>query len=91
MSRTSQGAVLNMSKMREILRLHELSYSQCEIAHLRRAVAKGPAIPNSTIPLEKTSHGRPHLGLKPQAHSENPLKRVEPIVDYVDYAVCNRL
>lgn len=53
MSRTSQGAVLNMSKMREILRLHELSYSQCEIArsccvarstvqdYLRRAAAKG--------------------------------------------------
>ena len=52
MSRTSQGAVLNMSKMREILRLHELSYSQCEIArsccvarstvqdYLRRAAAK---------------------------------------------------
>jgi hypothetical protein len=42
-----------------------------------------PAIPNSKIFLEKTSHGLPHLGLKPQAHSENPFQRVEPIADYV--------
>jgi transposase len=53
MVRTRQGAQLDMSKMREILRLHELSYSQCEIArscrvarstvqdYLRRATAKG--------------------------------------------------
>jgi transposase len=53
MLRTRQGAQLDMSKMREILRLHELSYSQCEIArscrvarstvqdYLRRAAAKG--------------------------------------------------
>lgn len=53
MVRTRQGAQLDMSKMREILRLHELSYSQCEIArscrvarstvqdYLRRAAAKG--------------------------------------------------
>jgi transposase len=53
MGQTNQGAQLSMEKMREILRLHELSYSQCEIArscrvarstvqdYLRRAAAKG--------------------------------------------------
>jgi transposase len=48
-----QGAQTKMEKLREILRLHELSYSQCEIArscrvarstvqdYVRRAEAKG--------------------------------------------------
>jgi hypothetical protein len=39
------------------------------------------AIPNSTILPEKTSHRLLHLGLKPQAHSENPFQRVELIVN----------
>jgi hypothetical protein len=46
------------------------------------------AISNSTILPEKTSYRLPHLGLKPQAHNENPLKRVELIVNC---AVPNRL
>lgn len=53
MKQRRQGAQMKMEKLREILRLHELSYSQCEIArscrvsratvqdYLRRAAAKG--------------------------------------------------
>jgi hypothetical protein len=53
MKQHRQGAQMDMEKLREILRLHELSYSQCEIArscrvaratvqdYLRRAAAKG--------------------------------------------------
>jgi transposase len=53
MKQHRQGVQMDMEKLREILRLHELSYSQCEIArscrvaratvqdYLRRAAAKG--------------------------------------------------
>jgi transposase len=53
MKQRRQGAQIRMEKFREILRLHEMSYSQCEIArscrvarstvqdYLRRAEAKG--------------------------------------------------
>lgn len=53
MKQDRQGVQMDMEKLREILRLHELSYSQCEIAHscrvaratvqdyLRRAAVKG--------------------------------------------------
>ena len=53
MKRQTQGGLLTMEKFREILRLHELGYSQCAIAqscavarstvqdYIRRATAKG--------------------------------------------------
>jgi transposase len=77
MKQRRQGAQMEMEKLREILRLHELSYSQCEIArscrvarstvqdYLRRADAKG--LRYSQLPSLSTSEILTLLGKGRQA------------------------
>jgi transposase len=90
--RTQQGAMLSMDKFREIIRLHELGYSQCAIAqscavarstvqdYIRRARAKGVSYEQLTQLSDSEAKAQLGKGRGNAARAE----------DSIDFAVVER-